>query len=74
MTHTVLFVTASALVGGAVVAALFAERFDDWIGSEESDRHRLFLFAFLGLLAGGLSHVFADMLSAPDISTPIEPL
>lgn len=74
VTHTVLFVTAASLVGGAVIAALFAERFDDWIGSEESDRHHLFLFAFLGLLAGGLSHVFADMLSAPDISTPIEPL
>lgn len=74
VTHTVLFVAVAALVGGAVVAALFTERFDDWIGSERFDTTRLFMFAFLGLLAGGVSHVFADMLSAPDLSTPIEPL
>ena len=74
VTHTVVFVTCAALVGGVIVAGLFAERFDDWTGSEEFDRRRLFLFSFLGVLAGGLAHVFADMLSAPDISTPIEPL
>ena len=27
----------------------------------------------LAFLLGGLSHITADMLSAPDISTPIEP-
>ncbi|WP_255196202.1 metal-dependent hydrolase [Halorarius litoreus] len=74
VTHTVLFVTVAGLVGAAVLTALFTGRIDEWIESERFDRSRLFVFSFLGFLAGGLSHVFADMLSAPDISTPIEPL
>lgn len=74
VTHTVLFVIVTSLVGAAIVAALFTSRIDRWIDSEVFDRSRVFAFSFLGLLAGGLSHVVADMLSAPDISTPIEPL
>ncbi|PSP82483.1 hypothetical protein BRC83_09290 [Halobacteriales archaeon QS_1_68_17] len=31
------------------------------------------VFAFGAFLLGGLSHLFADMLSAPDIAQPIEP-
>lgn len=74
VTHTVLFVTVAALAGAAVVTALLTERFDEWVGGESFDSPRLFAFSFLGLLAGGFSHVFADMLSAPDVSTPVEPL
>lgn len=74
VTHTVLFVTVASVVGAAVVAGLFTGWIDEWIDSERFDRSHLFVFSFWGLLAGSLSHVFADMLSAPDISTPIEPL
>jgi inner membrane protein len=74
VTHTVLFVTVASLIGAAIVAAVFTDRFDRWTGTEAFDGPRVFVFSFLGFLAGGLSHVFADMLSAPDISTPIEPL
>lgn len=73
VTHTVLFVTVVSVLVGGVVAFLFTRRVDDWIESEQFDRSRLFLFSFLGFWAGSLSHLVADMLSAPDISTPIEP-
>lgn len=73
VTHTVLFVTITSLVVGAVIAGSFSRRIEDWIGSERFDRSRLFVFSTVGLLAGGLSHLTADILSAPDISTPIEP-
>lgn len=33
----------------------------------------LFVFVVSGLLVGGYSHLFADMLSAPDIAPPVEP-
>jgi len=74
VTHTVLFVAIMSVVGAVIIAGLFTDRIDEWIESERFDRRRLFVFSFLGLLSGGLSHVFADMLSAPDVSTPIEPL
>lgn len=73
VTHTVIFVLCAALVGGAIIAALLHRQVDDWIGREPGGPRNLFIAATLALLAGGLSHVFADMLSAPDISTPIEP-
>ncbi len=73
VTHTVLFATVVSLVASAIIAGLFTARIDDWIESEQFDASRLFVFSFFGLLAGGLSHLVADTLSAPDISTPIEP-
>jgi len=73
VTHTVLFVAVASLVGGAVVAGPLAGRVDDWIGGERFGARRLFAVSTAGLLAGGLSHVVADVLSAPDISTPVEP-
>ena len=73
VTHTVLFVTIASLVGGAILAGLFSRRIDAWIESERFDRSSLFVFLSGGFLAGSLSHLVADMLSAPDISTPIEP-
>ncbi|WP_247729274.1 metal-dependent hydrolase [Halovivax limisalsi] len=74
VTHTVLFVTVASLVVGAVLTGLLGEQVDDWIGGEQFDASSLFVFSTLGFLAGGLSHLVADILSAPDISTPIEPL
>jgi hypothetical protein len=73
VTHTVLFVTVSSVVVGGVLAGLFSSQIDDWIGSEQFDTRSLFIFLTVGFLAGGLSHVFADILSAPDLSTAIEP-
>jgi len=74
VTHTILFVTCASIAGAAVVAVVFADRLDGWVVTERVDRKRAFLFSLLAFLAGSLNHVFADMLSAPDISTPIEPL
>jgi len=73
VTHTVLFAVGASLVGGTVVAGLLRQRVDDWIDDEHVGTRRLFRIAAVAVLAGTLSHVFADILSAPDISTPIEP-
>ncbi|ELZ22286.1 N-acetyltransferase GCN5 [Halosimplex carlsbadense 2-9-1] len=74
VTHTVVFVVAAALVLGALAAWLLTDRVDRWVNHEHFDSSSMFVFATAAVLVGGLSHVFADMLSAPDISTPIEPL
>jgi membrane-bound metal-dependent hydrolase YbcI (DUF457 family) len=73
VTHTVLFVTVISLVLGAVLTVSLGKQIGDWIESEEFDTFSLFVFSTTGFLAGGLSHVVADVLSAPDISTPLEP-
>ena len=73
VTHTVLAVVIGALILAAIVAALFTDSIDDWIDSERFDRSSLFAFSLAAFLVGGLSHLFGDILSAPDISTPIEP-
>ncbi|WP_459192039.1 metal-dependent hydrolase [Halosimplex sp. J119] len=73
VTHTVVFVAAISVVAGAIVAATLTDRVDDWT-TQRFGAKRTFLFATVAFAVGGLSHVFADMLSAPDISTPIEPL
>jgi len=73
VTHTVVFVALASVVVGAIVAALLTGPIDEWLGWDRFDSKSLFAFSFLAFLLGGLSHVFADMLSAPDISTPIEP-
>ena len=76
ITHTVLFVTTVALVAGAIVE--FGLK--SWLQRIWLDNHSttlatgtLFVFIVSGLLLGGFSHLFADMLSAPDIAPPIEP-
>lgn len=73
VTHTVLFAIGASLVGGAVVARSLRRWVEGLIGGERLDRWRLFAVAAVAVLTGTLSHVFADVLSAPDISTPIEP-
>ena len=73
VTHTVLFATLTSLVGGAVLAGAFGDRVDSWLSDERFDRSSLFVFVSAAFLVGSLSHLVADMLSAPDISTPIEP-
>ncbi|WP_408959319.1 metal-dependent hydrolase [Natrinema sp. 74] len=71
--HTVAFVVASSVLGGAVVARALDGPIDRWLESERFDTTSLFVFAVAALLVGGLSHLFADMLSAPDVAQPIEP-
>lgn len=73
VTHTVVFVVLVSIVTGLLSAALLTRPIDDWLGWERFDRESMFAFAFLAFLLGGLSHLFADSLSAPDISTPITP-
>jgi membrane-bound metal-dependent hydrolase YbcI (DUF457 family) len=74
LTHTVVFAVAAALVVGALAAWLLTDRVDEWVDGDRFDPSNMFAFATGAVLVGYLSHIFADMLSAPDISTPIEPL
>ncbi|WP_436927147.1 metal-dependent hydrolase [Halosimplex amylolyticum] len=74
VTHTVVFAAAISVVAGAIVAATLTDRIDGWTDGQRFDTQQTFLFSTAAFAVGGLSHVFADMLSAPDISTPIEPL
>lgn len=74
VTHTVLFAVLASLVVGALAAVTLTGPLDRWLGWDRLDRWSTFGFAFLAFCLGGLSHVFADMLSAPDISSPVEPL
>ena len=76
VTHTVLFVSTVAVVAGVVVAHALVPWIERlWLESEGHTIPRAGVYAFVtgGLLVGGLSHVFADMLSAPDIAEPVEP-
>ena len=76
VTHTIAFVTVVAVVvGGAVEYAL-----KDWLERQflkergySASAGGLFLFVAGGLILGGLSHIFADLLSAPDIAAPLKP-
>lgn len=78
ITHTVPFLLVVGLVFGVIAAyaltpALNAHRL---IHSDSISRGTTFVFATGAFWAGGLSHVFADLLSAaPDASlTPLWPL
>lgn len=77
VTHTVLFVVVVAVVVGLIVSHGFMPVLERWwLASEQHPASRATIRRFVigGLLLGGLSHLFADMLSAPDIAQPIEPL
>ncbi|WP_254545362.1 metal-dependent hydrolase [Halomarina pelagica] len=77
VTHTVLFVTVVSVVAGALAETVDTSVLERWW--RESEGHAVsdgavFLFVTGGFLLGGLSHLFGDVLSAPDVSEPIEPL
>jgi len=72
-THTVVFVVAVSLAAGGLVAAAFAGPLGRWVPGDRYTSDHSFALAFLAVLVGGCSHLFADMLSAPDIAQPIEP-
>lgn len=76
ITHTVLFVLVASLVAGAVVESTARARLASLLRSHRGDPlpgGTLFLFVASGFFLGGLSHLFTDMLSAPDIAPPLEP-
>ncbi len=76
VTHTVVFVTAVALVTALLVEFGLKSRLEQLWLTERGytvPRWALFAFVFGGLLLGGFSHLFADMLSAPDVAAPVEP-
>ena len=72
--HTVLAVTLIAAVLGPVLGVLLREWLGDtkWLSPAAVDR--AIPLGFLAVWIPALSHLFADMLSAPDIAQPIEPL
>ncbi|RDI72887.1 metal-dependent hydrolase [Halopelagius longus] len=78
LTHTVLFVAIVALLGGAVLAPLAGPTLRRWWRRREGgvpSSTTLYLFVAGGLLLGGLSHLFIDMLSAGSGGNPpLEPL
>jgi MFS family permease len=71
-THTVLFVVAVGIGGGAV-ATLVATMLSEWFGGSGEFRPRLYAFSTVALLVGGLSHVFIDLLSNSAAGQPLDP-
>lgn len=72
-THTVVFVALASVLVGAVIAATLSRPVDRWLEHERFTSSSLFVFSSLAFLVGGLSHLFADVLSAPDLAQPLEP-
>lgn len=72
--HTILAVTLIAAVIGPVVGKVVEAIAGgtDWLSPEAAARS--VRFGFLAVWIPGLAHVFADMLSAPDLADSIEPL
>ncbi|WP_135534435.1 MULTISPECIES: metal-dependent hydrolase [Halostella] len=76
VTHTIVFVTGVAVIVGAITEYALKERLDRLFLKERgysASPGALFLFVAGGLFLGGMSHLFADTLSAPDIAKPLEP-
>ena len=72
--HTVLVVTLLAVVIGPLVGVVFRRigENSEWF-SARAQEHATGI-GFIAVWIPGISHLFADMLSAPDVSTRIEPL
>lgn len=76
ITHTVVFVGVVSLVAAGITEALLRPWLErQWVKSEhyQISNWALFVFVAGAFLLGGLSHLFVDMLSAPDIAKPVEP-
>lgn len=76
-THTILFVAVVALVGGALVTPVTTPVLRRWWRRNENEtvsRASIYSLVASGLLLGGLSHLFIDMLSAgAGGNPPLEP-
>lgn len=74
--HTVLFVAIVAVIAGWVGTILFDRVVKRWWARAEEgwlSEREVYAFVAGGLLLGGLAHLFADLLSAPDGSQRLEP-
>lgn len=75
VTHTLVFV----IVISVLAATIAAKWLTDWLNANGRIRsttitnETVFVFATAGLTVGGVSHLFADLLSAPDIAAPLSP-
>lgn len=71
--HTVLVVAIFAAVLGSLLGLVLGRLAGgtDWLSQRAEDR--AIPIGVIAVFVAGLSHLFADMLSAPDISTRIEP-
>ena len=72
--HTVVAVTLFAMLLGPLLGYLLEKLAGgtEWF-SPDTTNHAIAI-GILGVWIAGLSHLFADMLSAPDIAPAIEPL
>lgn len=72
--HTVLVVTILAAIIGPIVGTILKKALGgtDWFSKQAADN--AVRFGFLMVFVAGVAHVFADMLSAPDIADSVEPL
>ena len=75
ITHTLLFVSLMSVLVGAGAAKWLTDWFNATrlIRSTAISDETVLVFATAGLVLGGTSHIFADLLSAPDIAAPLEP-
>ena len=76
VTHTVVFVLAFAAVAGLFAVAVLRPTLERWWRLTEDETVHggtVYLFVAGGFALGGLSHLFADMLTS-DAYEPIEPL
>lgn len=71
--HTVLAVTVMAAVVGPMLGWVLKKVGDDSEWFSERAESSAYAIGFIAVWVSGLAHLFADMLSAPDVSTPIEP-
>lgn len=76
ITHSLTFVVPMCVLFGLIamgIVAAFPRRATP--GAEQTDTPlSAFKFTTAAFLVGGVSHLFADTLSAPDIAPPIKPL
>lgn len=70
LTHSFLFLIPAALVLGAIVTGVYLAYRD----GDRPGAWAVYGFVVLALFTGMLSHVFADVLTSPDIAPPIKPL
>lgn len=76
VTHTITFVLGLAAAGGLLAVAVLKPTLQRWWRLTEDEtvrRGTIALFVSAGLVLGGVSHLFGDML-AGDGYEPIEPL
>lgn len=69
--HTILVVAGISVVVGAVLAKWVVPRFDG--GYLAPPAGSSYAYAIGAVFVAGLSHLFADLLSAPDIAPQVEP-